>query len=135
MTPRTGLDEASLCAASGMEGRRTRDVSLDTWLWLAQRISAAVLAVCVLAHLATIVYATRSGLTAAAMLARVHASLAWPAFYTVFVAAVAVHAPLGLRVILDEWAGLRGRLVDLLLIVFAFVLLAAGLRVVAVVTG
>jgi fumarate reductase subunit C len=105
-----------------------------TLRWLAQRTSAAVLALCVLVHLATILYATRQGLSGAAMLARAHASLAWPAFYAIFVVAVAVHAPLGLRTILDEWSGLRGRAVDLLLAAFALVLLAGGLRAVAVVT-
>jgi fumarate reductase subunit C len=70
-------------------------------------------------------------LTAEALLARTHASLVWPAFYGVFVVAVAVHAPLGLRVILDEWSGLRGRGVDALLVLFALALLASGLRAVA----
>jgi fumarate reductase subunit C len=102
-----------------------------TWRWLAQRVSAAVLAVCVLVHLVTIVYATRHGLTAQAVLARTHASLAWPAFYGLFVVAVAIHAPLGLRVILDEWSGLRGRAMDVLLVLFALVVLAGGLRAVA----
>jgi fumarate reductase subunit C len=106
-----------------------------TWRWLAQRISAAVLALCVLVHLATILYATRSGLSAAAISARMHASLAWPLFYAMFVVAVAVHAPLGLRVILDEWSGLRGRGVDLLLALFALTLLAGGLRAVMAVAA
>jgi len=106
-----------------------------TWRYLAQRASAAVLAVCVLVHLATILYATRQGLTASALLARAHASVAWPAFYGVFVAAVAVHAPLGLRVILDEWSGLRGRFVDVLLVAFALTLLVGGLRAVMAVTA
>ena len=106
-----------------------------TWRYLAQRGSAAVLAVCVLVHLATILYATRQGLTAAAMLARVHASVAWPVFYVVFVAAVALHAPLGLRVILDEWSGLRGRAVDFALALFGVTLLVAGLRAVMAVAG
>jgi fumarate reductase subunit C len=101
-----------------------------TWRWLAQRVSAAVLAACVLVHLVTILYATRQGLTAQAVLARTHASLAWPAFYGLFVVAVAIHAPLGLRVILDEWSGLRGRAVDVLLVLFALVVLAGGLRAV-----
>jgi fumarate reductase subunit C len=107
----------------------------DTWRWLAQRVSAAVLAACVLVHLATILYATRQGLSAQALLVRAHASLFWPLFYGVFVLAVAVHAPLGLRVILDEWSGLRGRILDGLLALFALSLLAGGWRAVAVVTG
>ena len=103
-----------------------------SYRWLGQRASAAVLAVCVVVHLCTILYATRQGLSAAAMLGRAHASALWPAFYAVFVLAVAVHAPLGLRVVLDEWSGLRGRVVDALLGVFALTLLAGGLRAVAV---
>jgi len=55
-----------------------------------------VLAVCVLVHLATIVYAVQSGLSAAALLARTRGSVAFGAFYTVFVVAAAVHAPTGL---------------------------------------
>ena len=106
-----------------------------TWRYLAQRASAAVLAACVLVHLATIVYATRAGLSASALLARAHASLAWPAFYALFVVAVAVHAPLGLRVILDEWSGLRGRIDDGLLVVFGLTLLVGGMRAVMAVTG
>ena len=101
-----------------------------TWRWLAQRLSAAVLAICVLVHLATIVYATGQGLSAAAVLARLHGSVAWPLFYGGFVVAVAVHAPLGLRVVLDEWSGLRGRAVDGALTLFALTLLAGGLHAV-----
>jgi len=106
-----------------------------TWRWLAQRVSAAVLAICVLVHLATIVYATGQGLTAAAIVARLHASLAWPLFYGVFVVAVAVHAPLGLRVVLDEWSGLRSRAVDVALALFALTLLAGGLHAVRTLTA
>ena len=39
-------------------------------LWVGQRASAALLAVCVFGHLATMVYAVRGGLTAAKILAR-----------------------------------------------------------------
>jgi fumarate reductase subunit C len=105
-----------------------------TWRWLAQRVSAAVLALCVVVHLCTILYATRQGLSAQALLGRAHASVAWPVFYAVFVIAVAVHAPLGLRVVLEEWSGLRGRLLDVLLGIFALTLLVGGLRAVAAVT-
>ena len=81
----------------------------DTKLWLAQRASAAVLAVCVTVHLVTIVYAVRGGLTAAEIFARTRGSVSWLAFYTVFVFAVAVHAPIGMRPVLTEWLGWRGR--------------------------
>ena len=39
-------------------------VRAQVLLWTAQRISAAVLAVCVVVHLAIIIYAVRTGLSA-----------------------------------------------------------------------
>ena len=96
------------------------------WRFVLQRASAAVLAVCVVVHLATIIYAVRHGLTSEAIVARMHASAAWPAFYGLFVVAVAIHAPLGLRAIADEWLSWRGQFVDALLAGFALVLLGGG---------
>lgn len=105
------------------------------WRFVLQRASAAVLAVCVVVHLASIVYAVRSGLSAEAIVARMHANPAWPAFYAVFVVAVAIHAPLGLRAIADEWLGLRGFVFDAVLALFALVLLGGGLYAVAALAG
>jgi fumarate reductase subunit C len=102
----------------------------ETLLWVAQRASAAVLAVCVLVHLATIIYAVQGGLTGAEILARTRGSLGWAAFYKVFVLAVAVHAPIGLRTVLAEWLGWRGRSRDFLLIAFAVFLAGMGLQAV-----
>jgi fumarate reductase subunit C len=99
-------------------------------LWLAQRTSAAVLAACVFVHLALIIYAVRAGLSAAAILGRTHGSLVWLAFYLVFVAAVAVHAPIGLRSILREMTPWRGRSLDAALAVFAAALAVLGARAV-----
>ena len=56
----------------------------QAFLWIGQRASAAVLALCVLVHLCTIVYAVRGGLSAAELLARTQGNVAWLAFYTVF---------------------------------------------------
>jgi fumarate reductase subunit C len=99
-------------------------------LFLLQRASAAVLALAVVAHLATIVYAVQGGLTAGEILARTQGNAGYLAFYVVFVAAVAVHAPIGLRSVLRECLGWRGRVCDAALAVFAFALLALGLRAV-----
>jgi fumarate reductase subunit C len=99
-------------------------------LWLAQRTSAAVLAVCVAAHLATIVYAVQGGLSAAEILARTRGDAAWFAFYALFVLAVTVHAPIGLRAVLGEWLGWRGRSRDVALLLFAAFLAWAGMRAV-----
>jgi fumarate reductase subunit C len=101
-------------------------VRAAAWRFVLQRGSAAVLAVCVVVHLAAIIYAVRNGLSADAMVARMHGNRAWPAFYVIFVVAVAIHAPLGLRAITDEWLALRGRAVDVVLAVVALVLLGGG---------
>jgi fumarate reductase subunit C len=95
-------------------------------LWLLQRASAGVLAVCVAIHLGTIIVAMRQGLSAAAILGRTHGSLAWAAFYAVFVLAVAIHAPIGLRSIAKEWLGWRGGASDAGFALVGLALLALG---------
>ena len=98
-------------------------------LWGAQRISAMVLALCVIVHLITIIYAVRNGLSAAEILGRTRGSVAWGGFYALFVAAVAVHAPIGVRNICAEF-GWRGRGVDTLMFVLALMLVMWGMRAV-----
>ena len=99
-------------------------------LFVVQRISAMVLALAVAVHLATILYAVRGGLTAGEILARTHGNLAFFAFYSVFVAAVALHAPIGLRNVIREWTPWRGGSLDLALAVLAVLLLVLGFRAV-----
>ena len=98
----------------------------ETRLWLLQRASAAVLAICVAVHLITIIVAMRQGLTAAAILSRTHGSIGWAGFYGIFVLAVAVHAPIGLRAIAHEWLAWRGRASDAVVVLFGIALLALG---------
>lgn len=105
-------------------------VVLQARLWYWQRISAMVLAFCVMVHLITIVYAVRGGLTAAEVLARTQGNALFAAFYLVFVVAVTVHAPIGLARIAEEWFGWRGRASVLLAAAFALALLVLGLRAV-----
>lgn len=102
----------------------------ETLMWTAQRASAAVLAVCVMVHLVTIIAAVRGGLTAAEILGRTRGALGWMLFYGLFVAAVAVHAPLGLRAILREMTAWRGASLDAAMVAFALALIAAGWRAV-----
>ena len=92
-----------------------------------------VLAFAVAVHLGTIFYASHAGLTAGAILSRTHGSVAFAAFYGLFVIAVAVHAPIGLRNVLREWTPWRGRTLDVALILFAALLLVLGFRAVAAV--
>ena len=103
---------------------------VEAVLWIAQRVSAAVLALCVAVHLATIIYAVQGGLTAAEILGRTRGSHAWLAFYSLFVIAVSVHAPIGLRAIFLEWLRWRGASRDVVLAFFAAVLAWMGMRAV-----
>ncbi len=106
---------------------------MSAGLFVAQRLSAAVLAFAVAVHLATILYAVRGGLTAAEVLGRTHGNAAFFAFYTIFVVVVAVHAPIGLRNVIREWTPWRGRSLDLALAAFALLLLGLGMRAVVAV--
>lgn len=126
----TGAQPLEPLAQAGTLGAR-----YAAWRFVLQRASAAVLALCVVVHLATIIYAVRHALSAQAIVARMHANVFWPAFYALFVVAVAVHAPLGLRAVADEWLGLRGRATDAVLAVIALVLLGGGLYAVASLAG
>ena len=103
--------------------------------WLAQRVTAAILAVCVVVHLVTIVYAVRNGLSAGEILARTRGSIAWGAFYSVFVFAAAIHGAIGLRNVAAEWLGWRGETAELTVTVVGVALTMLGLRAVAAVVG
>ena len=116
--------------APSYAARTPSQIRWEARLWVAQRLSAMVLAVCVLVHLVTIVLAVRGGLSAAEILSRTRGNAAWLSFYALFAAAVAIHAPIGLRSIFAEWLGWRGRSLDLAAALFAAFLLAAGLRTV-----
>jgi fumarate reductase subunit C len=85
----------------------------QTHLWIAQRLTAMVLAVAVTVHLVTVILAVRGGLTAAEIIARLGGSEAWLLFYAGFALAAGLHAAIGLRVIAAEWLGWRGRRFDL----------------------
>jgi fumarate reductase subunit C len=113
-----------------MAGRALTRPALETRLWLWQRASAVVLALAVVVHLAVIVYATRRGLDAAALLARTRGNAGYGAFYAAFVVACAVHVPIGLRAILHEWLHWRGRAADVAAAFAGVVVLGLGLRAV-----
>ena len=98
------------------------------WYW--QRISAMLLALCVLVHLAMMVYAVRGGLSAAEILGRTHGNWAFAAFYASFVIACAVHVPVGLMNIAREWWGWPDNVALWLSRAFGLVLLVMGLRAV-----
>ena len=98
------------------------------WYW--QRISAMVLALCVLVHLVVMVYAVRGGLSAAEILGRTQGNWGFAAFYAVFVIACVVHVPVGLSNIAREWWGMGENAALWLSRAFGLFLLVAGLRAV-----
>ena len=98
------------------------------WYW--QRISAMVLALCVLVHLGIMMYAVRGGLSAAEILGRTQGNWGFGLFYAVFVLACAVHVPLGLSNIAREWWGMAEGPALWLSRFFGLLLLVLGLRAV-----
>lgn len=98
---------------------------LNLKLYMAQRLSALIMAPLVLGHIAVMIYAVRGGLTADEILSRTQGSIWWALFYGTFVGAVAVHAAIGLRVVVFESTGLKGG--GLTAFTWAVFLLLAGL--------
>src|SRR6516165_1077271 len=115
----------------GLSQRRDQGMNVRLYLW--QRATAAVMAPLVIVHIAVILYATRHGVSAAEILARTRGSIAWAAFYGLFVFAVSIHASIGLRNTLSEWTPLPERRVDACVVFFGLVLALLGLRAVAAV--
>ncbi len=103
-------------------------------LFILQRATALVMAPLVLVHLVVIVYATRAGLSAEAILGRTQGSLLWAGYYGLFVVAAAIHGTIGLRTVLAETFAWRGRMPDVAMAGFGLLLLVLGLRAVAAVT-
>ncbi|HKL44749.1 MAG TPA: succinate dehydrogenase [Roseovarius sp.] len=104
-------------------------------LYMAQRLSALVMAPFVLVHIGVMIYAIQGGLTAAEILGRTQGSVFWFAFYGLFVVAVSIHASIGLRTILGEWAGLRGGARDAVSALIGVGLFAMGATAVWAVTA
>ena len=106
---------------------------LGVRLYLAQRISALIMAPLVLGHLAVMIYAVQGGLSASEILSRTQGSLFWGLSYGLFVAAVAVHAAIGLRVIVHEHLKLSGGALDAFTWIVGVILFGMGARAIAAV--
>jgi fumarate reductase subunit C len=106
-------------------------MNMRLYVW--QRLTAALMAPLVLVHVAVIFYATRKGMSAADILGRTRGSMVWASFYGAFVAAVAIHAAIGVRNVLIEWSPLDERPAGIFATVLGCLLLVLGLRAVAAV--
>lgn len=104
-------------------------------LYLLQRTTAVLMVPLIAAHLATIIYASHSGLSAAEILGRTRGSLSWAAFYGLFVLLASVHGAIGVRSVAADWTPLRGRALSALMWVFGLVLFLLGARAVHAVIG
>jgi fumarate reductase subunit C len=104
-------------------------------LYLLQRLTAALMVPLIAGHLATIIYATRHGVSAAEILERTRGSLGWASFYGLFVLVAAVHASIGVRSVAADWTALRGRGLAVLMWTFGVLLLLLGARAVYAVVG
>ena len=107
---------------------------LDLRLYLAQRLTAMLMAPFVLIHLAVMIYAIRGGLTAGEILGRTQGSVFWLLFYGGFVMAAGVHGAIGLRVVAHEWLGLKGGALTALMWAGGLVLIGLGMRAVLAIT-
>ena len=106
---------------------------LDVRLYLAQRITAMIMAPLVLGHLAVMIYAVQGGLDAGEILARTRGSILWGAFYGLFVIAAAIHAAIGLRVVVHEYLQVTGTALSLFTGAAGLALLIMGGRAVVAV--
>jgi fumarate reductase subunit C len=106
---------------------------MNVRLYVWQRATAALMVPLVAVHIAVIFYATRQGLSAADILSRTRGSIAWGAYYGLFVAAVSIHAAIGVRNVLVEWSPLSERYAGRLALFFGLLLAALGARAVAAV--
>ena len=102
----------------------------ETLEWLVQRAAGAVLALCVIVHLAVIVIAVQGGVTSKEIVARVGGSIPWLLFYSTFILAVSFHAPAGLRNILREYTSLGRRATHWIMALVCVVIWVMGFRAV-----
>ena len=107
---------------------------LDLRLYMLQRLSALVMVPFVIGHIAVMIYAIQGGLSAGEILSRTAGSLGWALFYGLFALTVAVHAAIGIRVVVYETLGVRGPLLTGLMWAVGLGLAAMGLRAVWAVT-
>ena len=107
---------------------------LNLHLYMAQRLTALIMAPLVIGHLAVMIYAVQDGLSVTEILARTQGSLAWFLFYGSFVVAVSIHAAIGMRVILFEWLGIKGAVLSAISWGLCLLLFGLGGRAVWAVT-
>ncbi|MDB4222979.1 succinate dehydrogenase [Granulosicoccus sp.] len=103
-------------------------------LYMAQRITALLMAPLVMGHIAVMIYAVQGGLSANEILSRTQGSFLWFVFYGTFVLAVSIHGAIGVRTVLLEWCGVKGGVLNAFTVALGLALFAMGARAVWAVT-
>lgn len=103
-----------------------RTVNPDLAAFVAQRVTGAILALLLLIHLVTIIYAVQDGLSVSEIVERVRGNMIWIVFYGIFIIAAVVHSMIGLRNILAEMSNLNRRLIDVTVTLYAIATLVLG---------
>ena len=103
-----------------------RSVNFDLFVFVIQRVTGALLALLLIIHLITIMYAVQGEISVSEIIGRVRGNIAWIIFYGVFIVTVVVHATIGLRNILTEMTSLNRRLIDLTVTLYAAFTLVLG---------
>src|SRR5690606_36141493 len=112
-----------------------REIAMEMKLFLLQRLTAMIMVPFIFVHIGVIIYAVRGGLSAEEILGRTQGNGWWIAFYTLFVISASIHAPIGIRKVLREWAGLSYSVLNLLALALGLLFLVLGLRAVVAVGG
>lgn len=107
---------------------------LELRLYMAQRITALIMAPLIIGHIALMIYAVQGGISVEEILGRTQGSVVWFLYYSVFVIAVSIHAAIGVRTVLHEWGGVKGSLLSIATLVIGISLFWLGARAVWAVT-
>lgn len=107
---------------------------LNLRLFMLQRITALLMAPLVTGHLMVMIYAIQGGLSAEEILGRTQGSALWFLFYGTFVVAVSIHGAIGVRTVVHEWGGLKGKTLDACMWIIGLGLLVLGAQAVWAVT-
>ena len=95
-------------------------------LFVAQRLTGALLAALLLVHLGTIIFAVQGELTVAEIVGRVRGNTFWIIFYGAFIAAAIVHAMIGLRNVLTEMSNIHRRIIDSAVLLYVILSIFLG---------
>ena len=103
-------------------------VNPDLILFVTQRVTGALLALLLLIHLITIMYAVQGEISVSEIVERVRGNTVWVIFYGIFIVSAVVHSMIGVRNILAEMSNLNRRFVDVAVTIYAVASLWLGIE-------